>query len=337
LVKTEPDLEHSEYMKIEENGMKETYVTGDVLGTVEPVFDNDVQFNCDFSAEVSKRMDSDDGTYSCFVCQDTDPHSFNRASDLIRHSVSKHKQYPEQAKHNKPYLADGTDLRAAKADEILRCGDGSHRKKGMSNQQWEEIKKNARTKATEKKKKAEALKAAKKQEEVDEEEVTLNLNRALKDAKKKRRNLEAREKERKRVIHATDDVPKKPARRLKSEIVKLTGKELQKEIDREAQALNDANRDANLKKMAVKVSKMGSEVHAAYVKDKRDLENLAADGGSTAGHTPAVKRIPLLRSTVLGKEEGIAGSSKDPRTNRGDAPKIEQVLAEVHYDPKDVE
>jgi len=100
---------------------------------------------------------------------------------LIRHSVSKHKQYPEKAKHNKPYLADGTDLRAAKPDEILRCGNGSHRKKGMSDQQWEEIKRNARTKATEKKKKVEVLKAAKKEEE-EEEEVTLNLNRALKEA-----------------------------------------------------------------------------------------------------------------------------------------------------------
>jgi len=189
-------------------------------------------------------MDIDDGTYSCFICQDSDPHSFNRASDLIRHAVSKHKQYPEQSKHNKPYLADGTDLRAAKADEILRCGDGSHGKKGMTDQQWEEIKKNARTKATEKNKKAEALKAAKKQEE-EEEEVTLNLNRALKKAQEKRKNLEAKEKERKRVVHATEDAPKKPVRKLKSEVVKMTRKELQKVIDREAQALNDANRDSN--------------------------------------------------------------------------------------------
>jgi len=168
-------------------------------------------------------------------------------------------------------------------------------------------------------------------------EVTLNLNRALKEAQKKRKNLEAKKKERKRVVHATDDVPKKPARRIKSEIVKLTIKELQREIDREAQALNDANRDANLKEMAVKLNKMGPEIHAAYVKDKRDLENLAADVKSSAGNTPAVRRIPLKRDVVLVKEEGGAGGSKDPRINRGDAPKAEQFLAEVHYDPKDVE
>jgi len=55
-------------------------------------------------------MDIEDSTYSCFICQDFDPHSFNRASDLIGHSVSKHKQYPDKAKLNKPYPADGTDL-----------------------------------------------------------------------------------------------------------------------------------------------------------------------------------------------------------------------------------
>jgi len=120
LVKMEPDQDISEYMKIEDTGMKETDVTSNALCAVEPVVNNDILFNCDFSAAVSKRMDIDDGTYSCFICQDTDPHSFNRASDLIRHSVSKPEQYPEQAKHNKPYLADETDLRAAKADEILR-------------------------------------------------------------------------------------------------------------------------------------------------------------------------------------------------------------------------
>jgi len=170
------------------------------------------------------------------------------------------------------------DLRAAKADEILRCGDGSHQKKGMTDQQWDEIKKNARTKATEKNRKAEALKVAKKQEE-EEEEVTLNLNRALKEVQEKRKNLEAKDKERKRAAHATDDVPKKPARKLKSEVEKLTGKEPQREIEREAQALIDANRDSNLKEMAVKITKMGPEIHAAYIRDKRDLGIETAAGG----------------------------------------------------------
>jgi len=89
--------------------------------------------------------------------------------------------------------------------------------------------------------------------------------------------------------------------------------------------------------MAVKINKMGPEVHAAYVKDKRDLENLAADVKSSAGNTPGVKKIPLKRDVVLGKEEGGAGGSKDPRITRGDTPKVEQILVEVRYDPKDVE
>jgi len=173
----------------------------------------------------------------------------------------------------------------------------------MRDQQWEEIKNNARTKATEKTKKVDAIKAAKKQKE-EEEEVSLNLNWALKEAQEKRKNLEVREKERKRAAHATDDVSKKPARKLKSEVVKLTGKELRKEIDRETQALNDANRDANLKEMAVQITKMGPQLHAAYIRDKRDLENEAAAGGSSAGNTPAVRKIPLQRDGVPGKAEG---------------------------------
>jgi len=194
LEEIELDQDLSECMKIEDAGMKEDVIS-DVPCAVEPVINNNILSYCDFSAAKGQVMDIKDSTYSYFLCQDFDPHAFNRASDLICHSVSKHKQYPEQAKHNKPYLADESDLRPAKADEILRCGDGSHRKKGMTDHQWEEIKRNARTKASEKKRKAEALKEAKKKEE-EEEEVTLNLNRALKEAQEKRKTLEAKEKKR---------------------------------------------------------------------------------------------------------------------------------------------
>jgi len=110
-------------------------VTVDILCTIEPVIDGDIMFNCNFRTAKGEVMDIEDSTYSCFICQDFDPYSFNRASDLIRHSVSKHKQYLDKAKHNKPYPADGSDLRPAKADEILCCRDGSHRKKGMTDQQ----------------------------------------------------------------------------------------------------------------------------------------------------------------------------------------------------------
>jgi len=220
LEKIEPDQDHSECIRIEDVGREETDVTVDILCTIEPVIDGDILFNCNFSAAKGKEMDIEDGTYSCFICQDFDPHFFNRARDLIRHSVSKHKQYPNKAKHNKPYPVDGSDLRPAKADEILQCGDRSHHKKGMTDQQWEEIKRNTRTKASEKKKKVEALKEAKKQEE-EEEEVTLNLNRALMEVQEKRKTLQIKEKERKNVTHATDDAPKKPVRKMKSEVVKI--------------------------------------------------------------------------------------------------------------------
>jgi len=207
----------------------------------------------------------------------------------------------------------------------------------MTDQQWEEINKNARTKASEKKRKVEALKEAKNQKE-EEEEVTLNLNRALKEAQEKRKTLEIKEKERKRIVHATDDAPKMPVRKLKSEVLKMTGKDLQNEIDREAQALNDANRDSNLNEMAVKITKMGPEVHAAYVKDKKEsTSGEATAGGSSAGNTLGGRKIPLLRDVGQEKEDIVAGSCQDPRVNKGDIPKVVQTLAEVHYDAGDVE
>jgi len=161
--------------------------------------------------------------------------------------------------------------------------------------------------------------------------VILNLNRTLKEALEKRKTLEIKEKERKKMVHATDDAPKKPVRNLKSEVVKMTGKELQNEIDKEAPALNDANRDANLKKLAVKINKMGPEVHAAYVKDKKSSETEeVATGGSSAGNTPGMKRIPLLRDMSKGNEEVAVGSCKKPRLNRTETPKFVQTFAEVH-------
>jgi len=89
--------------------------------------------------------------------------------------------------------------------------------------------------------------------------------------------------------------------------------------------------------MAVKITKMGPEVHAAYVKDKRDLENLAAEEGSSAENTPGVRQIPLQRYVIPRNKEGVSEGPKNPRVNRDDTTKIVQVLAEVHYDAKDVE
>jgi len=89
--------------------------------------------------------------------------------------------------------------------------------------------------------------------------------------------------------------------------------------------------------MAVKINKMGPELHAAYVRNKRNLENEAAAGGSSAGNTQAVKKIPLQKDAVPGSQEGGAENPKDPRVHRGDTPKFAQTFAEVHYDPADVE
>jgi len=147
--------------------------------------------------------------------------------------------------------------------------------------------------------------------------VTLNLNRALKEAQEKRKTLEIKEKKGKKMVHATDDAPKKPVRKLKSEVVKITGKELQRKIDREAQALNDANGDSNLKEMAVKITKMGPEVHAAYVKDKKCSETEVAAGGSRAGNIPGIKRIPLLREYVQRKRGGGDRGLQGPKVEQG--------------------
>jgi len=119
----------------------------------------------------------------------------------------------------------------------------------------------------------------------------------------------------------------------------MTGKELQKEIDREAQALNDANRDSNLKEMAVKITKMGPEVHAAYVKNKNNsgAETKMAAGGSSAGNTPGIKKIPLLRGVSRGNEEAAVGGPKDPRMKRTDPPRFVKTFAEVHYGAGEVE
>jgi len=92
-----------------------------------------------------------------------------------------------------------------------------------------------------------------------------------------------------------------------------------------------------LKDMAVKITKMGPEVHAAYVRDKKCSETEVAAGRSSAGNTPGIKRIPLMRDLDQGQEEGVAESPKDPRLNRGDTPKFVQTFAEVHYDAADVE
>jgi len=175
-------------------------------------------------------------------------------------------------------------------------------------------------------------------EKEEEEEVTLNLNRALKEAQEKRKALETKEKERKKMAHATDNAPKKPTRKMKSEVIKLTGKELQNEIDREGQALNDANRDSNLREMAVKITKMGPEVHAAYVKDmKGSTSREAYAGGSSAGNTPGVKKIPLLRDASKEIKESAVEVPKDPRVRREESTRVAQIFAEVHYDPADVE
>jgi len=71
--------------------------------------------------------------------------------------------------------------------------------------------------------------------------------------------------------------------------------------------------------LAVKITQMGPEVHAAYVKEKRTStardENRAGD--SSAGNMPGImKRIPLLRDMTVGKEERVADVNRDPRLNK---------------------
>jgi len=352
-----------ECKETEDGGSGERGVAIDTSCTNEHVINDDILFDCNCSVTRERGvMDSDDFTYSCFVCQKVDPHSFIRASDLIRHSVSKHRQYPDKAKHNKFYPADGTDHRTVKADEILPCGDASHRKKGITDQQQEEIKINDRTKASEKKKRLKAQAEAKRQEEIvkqgevevavrnrlkkkifqeDKQEVTLNLNRALKDAQDRRKALKKtnKDKDKKKVDSIPEEAPKKPTRKLKSEVKKMARKELQKEIDDEANALNKANRSSNMKQLAVKILKMGPEVHAAYASKKR--ESMETDeskmGISSAGNPPGMKKIPLLRDMMVEEGGKAVVESRDPQLNKVDIPNFVQTFAEVHYNEDDLE
>jgi len=80
LEEIEPDKAQAECKKITDCGRGERDVTVDTLCTIEPVIDGDIMFNCDFSASKNKVMDTDE-----FTC------------DIIRHSVSKHRQYPDKA------------------------------------------------------------------------------------------------------------------------------------------------------------------------------------------------------------------------------------------------
>jgi len=107
-------------------------------------------------------------TYSCYVCRiRDDPHTFTCAGDLVKHSVGKHEQYPDDAIHNQFYASNGSDLRTADADEIRRHGDGSHRsrkQRGVLSDEDKEAAESVRTKAGEKPKKQENADKVKKQE-----------------------------------------------------------------------------------------------------------------------------------------------------------------------------
>jgi len=283
-----------------ERGLKRECESGDGCTFKDDTYVNGIFVNnnvlCDynFSASKSKPSELVEYVYSCFVCKNVDPHSFNHASDLIRHSVSNHKLYPDKAKHNTVYLADGSDLREAKPHEIYRCGDGSHKpKKETTDAHWEEEKEVARTKAGEKSKKGEGssmtkqpeevikkgendaakrkqLKKTRKKFETERKELTANLNKALQGSKGKQPAEKSREHERKNSEEMVDEPSKNPARRQKSAVVKMSGKELEKEIGSETKTLNDMNKEAFMKQIALKLLKMGPEVHAAYVKKGRE-------------------------------------------------------------------
>jgi len=175
----------------------------------------------------------------------------------------------------------------------------------------------------------------------DEEEVTMNLNRALKDAQNRRRALENtnKDKNKKKVVSLPEEAPKKPIRKLKSEVKKMAGEELQREIDEEANTLNKANRSSNMKQLAVKIFKMGLEVHAAYASEQR--ESMETDeiktGNSSAGSTPGMKKIPLLRDMTVEEGGKAVVESRDPRLNKVDTFRFVQTFAEVHYNEDDLE
>jgi len=56
-----------------------------------------------------------------------DTRGFPRARDLVKHLVSSHKLYPKDVQQGHEYACDGSDLRDATSEEMIRYGDGSDR------------------------------------------------------------------------------------------------------------------------------------------------------------------------------------------------------------------
>jgi len=281
-----------------------------------------------------------------------DPHSFRWASDLIRHSVSKHQLYPHGAPFNQFYPADGTDLKEAEPDEILRYGDGTHRrKKETTDAQWEQLREEAaRTKARERVKISGAAETTKQQErvirkgeqeaarrkELEQErakreflekkiEATAALMKSIQESKDKKA---AREKAKKFAVvpvleevevreteNLTEEGPKKPVRKMKSAVVKLGGKNLEKEIDSETGALNMLNKEANMKQMAVKLMKMGPEVNA-HVAEKQGQATVK----KRSPKETVVGTILETKDVLVAKEWAAIASSRDPRLKRAEIP-----------------
>jgi len=222
-------------------------------------------------------------------------------------------------------------LKPAEADEILRYGDRTHRrKKETTNAQWGQLKEEAaRTKTGEEVKRVGAAEMTKQQERVIRKgEQDAARREELEQERAKREFLEekikamaalmksiqeskdkkaAKEKTKKaksepalEVVeprendNITEEGPKKPVRKTKSAVVKPGGKELEKAIDSEAGALNKLNKEVNMKQMAVKLMKMGSEVHAAYVAEKQDSQTAVDENGGGE----RVRKSP--KETVIG-------------------------------------
>jgi len=83
--------------------------------------DDDNLFLSRFS-DMKRAMKKTDFEYRCYPCrrQEDKARLYTRSYDLILHMVNMHRKYPVDVKHNAYYAVDGSDLRDATEEEIVK-------------------------------------------------------------------------------------------------------------------------------------------------------------------------------------------------------------------------
>jgi len=170
-------------------------------------------------------------------------------------------------------------------------------------------------------------------------EATAALMKSIQESKDKKAAKERAKKvaiapvleevETKETGNLTEEEPKKPVRKMKSAVVKLGGKDLERKIDSETGTLNKFNKEANMKQMAVKLMKMGPEVHATYVAEKQGRRAVNENSEETISKSPketVVGTIVETKDVLMAKKTETTASIWDPRLKRAEIPQSVKAL-----------